>query len=325
LATEVIRETGLLYCELDFLLSATAAAVEARILDKVGQMLQQMLPRTKSLKGKILQIFHQLKPEITISALGQKIVLHAPNQRQQTNTICEVLLNLDKAAQALNKKIVMLMDEFQQISQLKDKHVIEASIRHAVERSQNVTYLFSGSNRHLLSQMFIDKNRPFYRLCATMHLKRIQKEEYIQFIQKHAKNKWKKHLSEEAMTTIIRLSECHPYYVNLICRYFWDNNQIPEKNKIEQMWNEYIASQEAVLAHDILSLSNNQKILLTKIACHPTNQPFSQAYLLSTQLNIASQKEATKKLMLKDFIYKDDAGYLRVLDPAMQYFINQRL
>ena len=49
----------------------------------------------------------------------------------------------------------------------KNYHSIEASIRHAVERSENISYVFSGSNRHLLKQMFGGQGRPLYRLCQT--------------------------------------------------------------------------------------------------------------------------------------------------------------
>jgi len=322
LASEVVRESGLLCAEIDFLLSANAKAVEARILDKVGFVLHQLLPKKKSPKEKILQLFHKLKPELTISALGQKVVLHAPNPTDREITISDVLLNLDHAAQSLKKRVVFFMDEFQQLGELKDNHSIEASIRHAVERSQNVSYIFSGSNRHMLTQMFSDKNRPFYRLCTTINLNRIQKPDHIKFIQKQSKHKWKKELPDETISEIICLSECHPYYVNLICKYFWDNNLFPSKKQIEKMWHEYIESQKSVISYDLVSLSNNQKILLFELAKYPTQQPFSQEYLHRTQLSIASQKEAAKKLLLGDYIYKDDKGITRVLDPAIRSFVD---
>ena len=322
LVSEVIRASGLINCQFDFLLSATPRAVELNVLNEVGRVLQVLMPKKKVLKEKILKLFHQLKPEITISAFGQKLVLHPVDTADRQTTIREVLLNLDEAAKIAKKRVIIFMDEFQQIGELRDEHTLEATFRHVVERCQNTNYIFSGSNRHLLRQMFSDKNRPFYRLCTLINLKRISQKDHISFIQYHAKTKWKKHFSEEAIETLIKITECHSYYINLICSYLWDKNQLPTKKIILSLWNEYILSQQSVISYDISFLSNNQKTLLKQVAKQPTNQPFSHEYLMKTQLTIASQKEALKKLMLKDFVYKDDFDLTRVLDPAVRSTIN---
>lgn len=323
LVSEVIKQLSYPSCCMDFLLAADARSVEAAILERVGELLQSILPRTKKTAEKTLTIFRQLRPEITLSSIGQKIVLHSPseNTNNRETTICDVLLNLDKTAQAAKKRVIVFMDEFQQIGQLRDKHVIEASIRHAVERSKSVSYIFSGSNRHLLLQMFSDKNRPFYRLCTTISLKRISKSDHVEFIQKHAEKKWHKALKEETMNTILKLSECHPYYVKLICSYFWQNDEYPTSAKVVNFWNSYIETQKPIIAYDLALLSNNQKTILKDLAEHPANQPYSNENLLRTRLTIASQKEAIKKLLLKDFLFQDEFGFIRLLDPAVSSYV----
>lgn len=327
LVSEVIDQLSYPSCCMDFLLAADARSVEAAILEKVGELLQSILPKTKKAKDKILNIFRQLRPEITLSSMGQKVVLHSPSENASNReaTICDVLLNLDKTAQAANKRVIVFMDEFQQIGQLRDKHVIEASIRHAVERSQYVSYIFSGSNRHLLLQMFSDKSRPFYRLCTTISLRRISKSDHVGFIQKHAEKKWHKALKEETMNTILKLSECHPYYVNLICNYFWQNDEYPTPAKVDNFWNSYIETQKSIISYDLAALSNNQKSILKDLAEHPANQPYSHENLLRTRLTIASQKEAIKKLLLKDFLFEDESGFTRILDPAVKSYIMANL
>lgn len=323
LVSEVTEQLSYPSCNMDFLLAADSRSVESATLEKIGDLLQLILPKTKKAKDKILNIFRQLRPEITLSSMGSKVVLYSPseNANNREATICDVLLNLDKTAKAANKRVIVFMDEFQQIGQLRDKHVIEASIRHAVERSQYVSYIFSGSNRHLLLQMFSDKSRPFYKLCSTISLGRISKIDHIAFIQKHAEKKWHKALKEETINTIIKLSECHPYYVNLICNYFWQNNEYPTAAKVDEFWMSYIETQKSIISYDLAALSNNQKTVLKNLAEHPANQPYSHENLMRTQLTIASQKEAINKLLLKDFIFEDESGFTRVLDPAIKSYI----
>ena len=208
LVNQVIRETKILFCDIDFLLSANIESAKSKIVEKTGELLFQLLPKTHKAKEKILTIFKKMRPEIILSAAGQKIILHASDHDSTPqHTISEVLMNLDKTAIAAKKRALVFMDEFQQIGQLDDQHTVEAAIRHAAERSKNISYIFSGSNRHMLLQMFSDKSRPFYRLCETMKLVRIGKTDYVSFIQKQAKVKWKREIENDALELIFSLSE----------------------------------------------------------------------------------------------------------------------
>lgn len=324
LVTEVIKSLNYPHCEMDFLLCGNADTAEAIILEKVGQLLYKILPKTSQLKKHMLDIFGKFRPEISFTyhevEIGVTLQKHK-NQSSNATTISDVLENLDKAAALAKKQVIIFMDEFQQIGLLNDQHVIEAAIRHAAERSKFVSYVFSGSNRHLLLQMFSDKKRPFYRLCQNFIIKRIPESEHILFIQKHAKSKWKKLLDGETLDAILRLSESHSYYINLICNYFWSNNIFPTVNKVESIWKEYVQNQRAIFSSDITDLSNNQKTVLKYFAMHLVNQPYSKEVWLNTQLTPASLKQAMTKLISKDILFIDDNGYVRVLDPAMKTFI----
>jgi AAA+ ATPase superfamily predicted ATPase len=322
LVTQVINEIKIPYCEIDFLLAANIESVKMKIIEKTAELLFQLLPKTLKAKQKILTIFKKMRPEIVLSAAGQKIILHAPDyDATPEHTICDVLMNLDKTAIAAKKRVVVFMDEFQQIGQLNDQQTVEAAIRHAAERSKNVSYVFSGSNRHMLQQMFSDKARPFYKLCEMMRLERIDSQDYTRFIQKHAKMKWKKEIQMDVLDLILSLSERHPFYVNLICNYLWNEDGYPTTESIYLFWKQYIESEKTIFAKEISSLSNNQKLLLVQLAKNPTKHPFQNDYLKATGLSIASQKQSLNKLLLTDFIFTDSAGIFSILDPAMKSYI----
>lgn len=228
LVNQVMLELKWPHCEMDFLLCANTQSANAKILDKIGELLSQLLPKTKQAADKILAIFKKMRPEIVLSAAGQKVVLYMPdNFVSPEQMICDALLNLDKVAIAAKKHVLIFMDEFQQVGELNDQHTVEAAIRHAAERAKNVSYVFSGSNRHLLLQMFSEKSRPFYRLCETMILQRISQVDYTAFIQKQAQIKWKKPINDAVLQTIFSYSERHPYYINLICNRLWLEDKFP--------------------------------------------------------------------------------------------------
>ena len=66
---------------------------------------------------------------------------------------------------SLGKKVVIALDEFQQISQLDDRGWLEATVRTHFQKLPNVSFLFTGSRKGLISDMLNDPSRPLYRSC----------------------------------------------------------------------------------------------------------------------------------------------------------------
>jgi uncharacterized protein len=178
------------HCSIDLLAAFSEEYVRDQIVDKVSGLVFDILPRVNKAKEKVISIFKKMKPEISIGAFGQKLTFSLTSS--PLKDITELLLKLDETVQYFKKEAVVFIDEFQQISKLKNYHSIEASIRHAVERSDKIAYVFSGSNRRLLEQMFGDQGRPLYKLCQTIQLDRIKKDDYMPHLQQLAKNRWKK-------------------------------------------------------------------------------------------------------------------------------------
>ncbi len=259
-----------------------------------------------------------MKPELTVSAFGQKIVFHSPNNA--THTITDLLLKLDETAVHFKKRAIIFIDEMQQLSFLKNAHSLEASIRHAVERSRNVTYCFSGSSRHLLKKMFGDKHRPLYRLCHTLEIGRIDSDHYKQYLDQCALKRWSKILPSQAFIKIMQLTQEHPFYVNALCQSLWMETIFPDEAQVEQCWQEYIQSNRHIVSDDIIALSLNQKKVLSKLAKNPAKELYSAEFLSGIKLTQSSVHKAVEALLEKDLIYCLN-GYYKVLDPAIEYYI----
>lgn len=320
LALKVIQENQFPHCTIDLLLAANHQFVKNAILNGVGSILGQILPKHKKIKQKILNLFSGLNPKITLTAFGQNIEFSSPLSPKKS--IVDALIYLDEIAEGVNERVVILFDEFQQIGMLKDNKSLEASIRHAVERSKHITYLFSGSNRHLLDQMFSERGRPLYHLCDLLCLGRIGAEEHASFIQKAAKKRWGQTLCEEAINEILACTERHTYYVNVLCKKLWKSPQAPINNDVKEAWKNYIANQHQWIAHDLCELSVNQKLVLAGIAYEATNEPQGQRFTQFIGLTPANVKRALDTLLRKDFIYHDEDGLYKVLDPAILVYLN---
>ncbi|NDA48269.1 MAG: hypothetical protein EBY21_13565, partial [Alphaproteobacteria bacterium] len=150
------------YAWVDFLSVTTKAEVEEKIRAAAKTLLLALSPDLKKLQMQALDKIKAMSPELNVGVMGQTLTLHLSSDDK--TPIDQLLTQLDQYAQKVEKKAVLVFDEFQQISELEETLSIEALIRHAVERSKAITYLFSGSRRHLLKEMFSHKNRPLYRL-----------------------------------------------------------------------------------------------------------------------------------------------------------------
>ncbi len=306
----------------DLLPATSNKYVRNAILDSVSELLSSILPRVKKKKEQLLSIFSNMNPVIELSAFGQKIKL-TPYEKEPEETILKLLLNLDKVAAELNKKIIFVMDEFQQIASLEQSHSIEASIRHSVERSQNVFYIFSGSNRTLLEKMFKNKNRPLYHLCDEFKLARISFEDYFEFIKTAKNNSWKKGISENSIKEILKITECHSYYVNRLCRLLWDLKTPPSIEKVNEVWMKFVNSQLIDwVAESIGNLTRNQRTILAAIAKEPEKEISSKNFLTKVEISGSSLHRTISTLVREDYLFIDNDGYYRVLNPVVRSYLS---
>jgi len=81
---------------------------------------------------------------------------------EDTQTAIQDLL---EGLSGFGDKIIVAMDEFQKISEIEDKGWLEATLRTHIQRLKNVSFLFTGSRKSLISEMLNNPSRPLYRSC----------------------------------------------------------------------------------------------------------------------------------------------------------------
>ena len=320
LVIKVANEMKIPYCSIDLLAAYDDEYVRDQIVAKVSRLVFELLPRVKKAKDKLISIFRQMKPEISVGVFGQRLSLSLSKSPLQD--ITDLLLKLDETAKHFKKRAVIFMDEFQQISQLKNYHSIEASIRYAVERSENITYVFSGSNRRLLKQMFGDQGRPLYRLCQTINIERMEKQVYIKHLQKLAKERWKKSMGDKSMEKIFAVTQLHPYYMNVLCQLLWEKDAVPPDDDVDAIWHSYVKSQKKIISHDIMGLSLNQRKVITALAQSPVKEIQSAEFTAKHKISASSAQQSLEVLMAKDLVDQREDGFYRALDPAIEYYLD---
>lgn len=319
LVMQVANEMQLPYCSIDLLAAYNEEYVRDQLVSKVGSLALELLPSINKAKEKLLNIFKHMRAEISVGAFGQRLSLDL--SKNPLNDITQLLLKLDETAKQFKRKAVIFIDEFQQISYLNNYHSIEASIRHAVERSENIAYVFSGSNRQLLKQMFGDRGRPLYRLCQTTTIDRMSKEVYFDYLQKRSEEKWHKIMPNEIIERILLQTESHPFYMNVLCQLIWEKSNMATSQQVDEIWHEYVKTQRQIISYDSQVLSNNQRKLIMALAKNPTKEIQSIDFIGPLKISPSSAQQALSVLLNKDLVYKTKEGFYKILDPAMNYYL----
>lgn len=310
---------------IDLLVVHDARDLEARLRAAVEQLSARIAPRNRKSSEKLAKAFAALKPEFSFSAMGLHVKLPAPSRVMQG--IPEMLLGLDRAAGMYRRRVVIVLDEFQQIGQLESKtaapHGLEGAIRHAVERSGNVTYLFAGSRKHLLASMFEDEERPLYRLCRKMTLDRIGEPEYRAFMRQASDARWRRPVADEAIAGILSVTTRHPYYVNALCARLWSGEGPPAPESVNAAWSRIVDEDKRVVAGRLVRLTPSQRAVLKAIARAEdgVEHPASLEFLSPLRLPTSTGNRAKEVLEREDLIRQSDRGRWILQDPVMASYL----
>ena len=142
-------------------------------------------------------------------------------------TLQEIFNYLEKA----DKPCIFAIDEFQQITHYPEKNV-EALLRTYIPRMNNCLFIFAGSNRHILENMFNSTARPFYNSTEQFHLERIPKEVYTSFAIQQITDTGRT-ITPEAASFAYDMFEGHTYYVHHILHNAFANSN-PQKTIDEE-------------------------------------------------------------------------------------------
>jgi hypothetical protein len=112
-------------------------------------------------------------------------------------------------------KVVVAIDEFQQIRSYEGLSM-EALLRTHIQPLTNVQFIFSGSKKHTMAEMFTAENSPFYESAALYTLEKIDREVYAGFISEQFAAQ-KKTITPEAIDFILDWTRCHTFYTQTLC------------------------------------------------------------------------------------------------------------
>ena len=228
------------------------------------------------------------------------------------------LLNLpEKIAQAKKVRIVICIDEFQNLAKLKDYESLEQKMRSVWQHQQNVTYCLYGSKRHMMIDIFNSSSKPFYRFGQIMFLKKIAENEWINYIVTSFETTGKR-ISETLALELVQMADSHSWYVQQLAYFAWNLTEKEVDAEILQQAVEQVMDANLPLyQNECDALTASQLNLLIAIAGNEqflTSVETLNKYSIGTPQNVSKNK---KVLQNRDIIEKTKDGF-SFLDPVFK-------
>ncbi len=285
-------------------------------------ILEDEKKRSKDYLKRISRLIAGLKARLTFDAItGNPVVelVYASPEESEAGLgkIFDYL-----ASQEAN--YVVALDEFQQITTYPEKNV-EAVLRSHVQQLSNVCFIFSGSQRHLLTSMFSEYGRPFYQSTDFLNLERISVDAYSAFIQEKFAASGRQ-IDHSEILAILNDYDTYTFYVqSYFNRLYSTGVKKITKILIEEIKTVLLEEREYIFYNYKNLLTSSQFEVLKAIAkesavTQPNSKQFMEKYKLvqPSSINIAM-----KALLTKELIYKENKAF-KVYDLFFSKWLEKR-
>lgn len=238
----------------------------------------------------------------------------------EQSTLDEIFQYLEKA----DRPCIVAFDEFQQISEYEEKNV-EAILRTRIQHCRNTSFIYCGSKRHAIAQMFLSPSKPFYASSTAMSLEPIDKSIYNEFAQRMFSN-YGKSLSPDVLPIIYdRYNGCTWYVHSIMNELFaiTESGHTCDATMLPMAIDNVLSAQKDNYQMMMSFLSAKQKMVIIAIAREvQVTQVNSAAFIRRHRLVSASSvQSAIKGLLDKDIITRTSDGSYHVYD----YFLSEWL
>jgi hypothetical protein len=272
----------------------------------ISEAILRKFPEKTSIGRKFLNFIKSLRPLFSFDSItGEpqiQIVYQTEPEKLQT------LHNIFQFLNAQDIHIVVAIDEFQQITEYPEKNM-EAILRTEIQHLKNVNFIFCGSKRSIMIDMFANAKRPFYASTQFLNLDKINEKKYIQFIIEKFKQ-GNMNIEKESIDFILEWTKTHTFYTQSLCNkiYAYSTPNIT-LTLVKKACKEILDQQATVFLQLRQLLTSAQWNYLIAIAKEgKIEQPTAQQFLMKHKIGTASNSKRLLKSLCEKELILETAG-----------------
>ena len=284
---------------------------------------ETLLPNSKKMASLFIQTIKSISGKLGFDPVSNMPTFNIGlgDIEKPEYTLDEIFQYLDEA----DKPCIVAIDEFQQIAKYPEKN-IEALLRTHIQRLRNCNFIFAGSERHMMQEMFTSSARPFYNSADLLVLNAIAPDIYTEFICNLFARR-NRSIKQENAVWVYKRFNGHTYYIQrTFNEAYADTAEGTECTReiIETAIDTIIASNDTLFREILSNIPEKQKALLYAIAKdHEAKGITSSEFIKRHSLPSASSVQSAAKILLeKDYITETQKVY-SVTDKLFAMWINK--
>lgn len=285
------------------------------VIQGVSSSLEQKL-------GDLVKFINRFTPSITIASDPMNSVEVNLKVNPLQDSPEHILQLPEKIAEAKGIKVVVCIDEFQQLANLPKWKNLEAMLRAEWQLQHRTTYCLYGSKMHMMKDIFNKVKSPFFKFGQLMNLKRIAKEYWIPYIVSNFERTGKSITAEQAEMLCERV-QYNSWYVQQYCFFLWSHTEKAVNPKIlDEQLQLVLDTNEDLFLTEMDSLTSTQIGMLKAIASgekHLNAKETVEQYGLGQPQSITRNK---KVLVEKDLLEKRMNDFSFV-DPVFELWLKR--
>ena len=273
-------------------------------------ILEELKPKGRKIWEGFISTLKSFQQEISFDINGNPVWGHGMGKVINPSTTLDEIFNYLNTA---DKPCIVAIDEFQKITEYPDGKNVEAALRTHIQRCPNATFLFSGSKRHMMSEIFTSPARPFYQSVITMGLSPISIDKYREFaIRQFEKNG--KGIDPEVIDIVYHrfqgVTQCLQRVMNVLFL-FTDKGKTCEMGLVDEAISYLLNMLSDNFETQLSQMPEKQRnvfraIAQENVARNVLSAAFIQKYHLLSSSSVSS---ALKALLDKDLVTQENGAY----------------
>lgn len=288
-------------------------------------ILDSLKPRGRKVWEGFLNALLSVRSDITFDINGNPVWgLGVGTMVPPQTTLDEIFAYLRTA----EKHCLVAIDEFQQILYYNDNKNVEAALRTQIQQCSNANFIFSGSQRHLMSEMFLSPSRPFYQSVTPMSLGSIPLDRYWAFAEPQFAKKGNRRITYDVVASVYQRFEGITANVQRIMNMLYmltPKGGTCTKEMIDTAIDTYLQLSSTYYEELLRQMPEKQRNVFLAIAAEGkvksiSGGKFARKYHLPSTSSVVS---AVRGLLEKDFVTQNDNIYY-IYDRFFQLWAEKR-
>lgn len=286
------------------------------------EILNVLKPKGKKAFERFVTIVTSLRSGISYDATGTPSWnLEIGDIKTPDFTLDEIFTYLENA----DKPCIVAIDEFQSVRRFPEDNT-EAILRTYIQRCKNAWFIFSGSQRSMMSEIFNSPSRPFYQSVSLMSLKAITLASYSKFIHDHF-TRQKKEIEQIVIDSVYQQFDGITWYVQKLMNELFAStkeNEICSIDKLQPTIQHIINEQEEGYKELLFRIPIKQKELLFAISKEgKASQITSGTFVKKHKLTSASSVQKAAKSLVEQQVLTQELGIYEIYDKFFALWLVQ--